>query len=87
MLDVTREALLCGRQMTLANCLRMKLELAARSIEVGDFGEAVRALLVDKDGLPRSMFRSIEDVNPAIVRKFLSAPHRNGTHPLADLGR
>jgi enoyl-CoA hydratase/carnithine racemase len=87
MLDVTREALLRGRQMTLADCFRMEFDLVTRSIEVGDFCEGVRALLVDKDGSPRWMFKNIEDVNPAIVRKFLSAPHRNGVHPLADLGR
>jgi hypothetical protein len=60
----------------------MEFDLVARSIEVGDFCGGVRALLA-----PRWMFGSIEDVNPAIVRKFLSAPHRNGVHPLADLGR
>ncbi|NPT62223.1 enoyl-CoA hydratase/isomerase family protein [Paraburkholderia elongata] len=87
MLEVTREALLRGRQMTLADSFRMEFDLVTRSIEVGDFCEGVRALLVDKDGSPRWMFRDIEDVNPAIVRKFLSAPYRNGAHPLADLGR
>jgi enoyl-CoA hydratase/carnithine racemase len=87
MLDVTREALLRGRQMTLADCFRMEFDLVTRSIEVGDFCEGVRALLVDKDGSPQWMFKNIEDVNPAIVRKFLSTPHRNGAHPLADLGR
>lgn len=87
MLDVTREALLRGRQMTLADCFRMEFDLVTRSIEVGDFCEGVRAVIIDKDGSPRWMFKNIEDVNPAIVRKFLSAPHRNGAHPLADLGR
>ncbi|PVX75704.1 enoyl-CoA hydratase/isomerase family protein [Paraburkholderia unamae] len=86
MLNVTREALLRGRAMSLADCFRMEFDLATRAIEVGDFCEGVRARMVDKDGAPRWMFRALKDVNPAIVRRFLCAPSRVGPHPLADLG-
>jgi enoyl-CoA hydratase/carnithine racemase len=86
MLNVTREALLRGRQMSLAECFRMEFDLATRAIEVGDFCEGVRARLIDKDSAPRWMFRALRDVNPVIVRRFLSRPSRVGAHPLADLG-
>lgn len=86
MLNVTREALLRGRGMSLADCFRMEFDLVTRAIEVGDFCEGVRARMIDKDGAPRWMFRALKDVNPAIVRRFLSTPSRVGVHPLADLG-
>jgi enoyl-CoA hydratase/carnithine racemase len=47
MLCVTREALLRGRQMTLAESFRMELGIVARAIEEGDFREGVRAHLID----------------------------------------
>ncbi|MEZ0606796.1 enoyl-CoA hydratase/isomerase family protein [Paraburkholderia sp. IW21] len=86
MLNVTREALLRGRQMTLADCFRMEFDIAIRAIEVGDFCEGVRARLIDEDSEPCWMFQTLKDVNPAIVRKFFSTPCRVGRHPLADLG-
>jgi len=47
MLRVTREALLRGRQMTLAECFKMELGIVARAIDDEDF--------YDECGIPRGV--------------------------------
>lgn len=86
MLNVTREALLRGRQMTLAESFRMELGIAARAIEDGDFREGVRAHLVDKDRKPRWAPASLVEVRAERVRHFLCSPWKADVHPLAGLG-
>lgn len=86
MLHVTREALLRGRQMLLADCFRMELGIGARAVADGDFCEGVRAHLVDKDRRPRWAPATLAEVRPERVRHFLSSPWRRDAHPLADLG-
>ncbi|MEM5385696.1 enoyl-CoA hydratase/isomerase family protein [Paraburkholderia phymatum] len=86
MLYVTRDALLRGRQMTLAECFRMELGIVTRAIEEGDFSEGVRAHLVDKDRKPRWAPATLAEVRPERVRHFLASPWRTEAHPLADLG-
>jgi enoyl-CoA hydratase/carnithine racemase len=86
MLHVTREALLRGRQMTLAECFRMELGIVTRVIETGDFREGVRAQLVDKDRQPRWAPSTLAEVRPEKVRFFLSSPWSIASNPLAELG-
>ncbi len=86
MLHVTREALLRGRQLTLAECFRMELGIVARAIEEGDFCEGVRAHLVDKDHRPGWAPATLAEVRPERVRHFLSSPWRGAAHPLACIG-
>jgi enoyl-CoA hydratase/carnithine racemase len=86
MLHVTREALLRGRQMTLAECFRMELGIVSRAIEEGDFCEGVRAHLVDKDRQPRWAPMTLAEVRTERVRHFLTSPWRSEAHPLANLG-
>ncbi|MFP4890115.1 enoyl-CoA hydratase/isomerase family protein [Paraburkholderia sp. EG304] len=86
MLHVTREALLRGRQMTLAECFRMELGIVKRSIKEGDFREGVRAQLIDKDRRPRWSPATLAEVQPERVRHFLSSPWQGDAHPLAGLG-
>ncbi|OLL28392.1 enoyl-CoA hydratase [Burkholderia sp. SRS-W-2-2016] len=86
MLYVTREALLRGRQMSLAECFRMELGIVKRAIDDGDFREGVRAQLLDKDRRPRWSPATLAAVRPERVRHFLSSPWSIDTHPLAGLG-
>ncbi|MEM5316606.1 enoyl-CoA hydratase/isomerase family protein [Paraburkholderia sp. JHI869] len=86
MLEVTREALLRGRHMTLAECFRMELGIVGRAIEEGDFCEGVRAHLVDKDRKPRWAPATLVEVRTERVQQFLASPWRGEAHPLADLG-
>jgi enoyl-CoA hydratase/carnithine racemase len=85
MLMVTREALLRGRQMALAECFRMELGIVARAIGEGDFLEGVRAHLVDKDRKPRWAPATLVEVRPERVQHFLASPWRSEAHPLVDL--
>ncbi|KVD60668.1 enoyl-CoA hydratase [Burkholderia ubonensis] len=86
MLAVTREALLRGRQMTLAESFRMELGIVARAIEEGDFREGVRAHLVDKDRKPRWAPASLVELRAERVRQFLTSPWKLPAHPLVELG-
>lgn len=86
MLCVTREALLRGRQMTLAECFRMELGIVRRVIEEGDFCEGVRAQLIDKDRQARWAPATLAEVRPERVRHFLTSPWKSGVHSLAGLG-
>jgi enoyl-CoA hydratase/carnithine racemase len=86
MLHVTREALLRGRQMTLADCFRMELGIGVRAIEDGDFCEGVRAHLIDKDRKPNWLPGSLAEVQSKRVRYFLTSPWKRDGHPLARLG-
>ncbi|WP_028228168.1 enoyl-CoA hydratase/isomerase family protein [Paraburkholderia ferrariae] len=86
MLEVTREALLRGRQMTLADCFRMELGIVTRAIGEGDFCEGVRAHLVDKDRTPRWAPATLAEVAPERVQHFLASPWAADAHPLAALG-
>lgn len=86
MLEVTREALLRGRDITLADSFRMELGIVGKAIGEGDFCEGVRAHLVDKDRSPRWSPATLDEVTPGRVRSFLASPWSEATHPLADLG-
>jgi enoyl-CoA hydratase/carnithine racemase len=86
MLYVTREALLRGRQMTLAECFRMELGIVKRVIEEGDFCEGVRARLIDRDRNARWAPVTLAQVRPERVRYFLTSPWKSDVHPLAGLG-
>jgi len=86
MLEVTREALLRGRRLTLADSFRMELGIVSRTIEEGDFREGVRAHLIDKDRTPRWVPPTLAEVRPERVQHFLASPWPGDAHPLADLG-
>jgi enoyl-CoA hydratase/carnithine racemase len=86
MLHVTREAILRGRRITLADAYRMELGIVSRAIEEGDFREGVRAHLIDKDRAPRWQPSSLSEVRPEHVARFLISPWPTARHPLADLG-
>ncbi|AUT66889.1 enoyl-CoA hydratase/isomerase family protein [Paraburkholderia terrae] len=86
MLCVTREALLRGRRMTLAECFKMVLGIVARAIDDEDFCDDQRAQLVDTDRTRRWSPEMRVEVRPERVRHFLSPLWRKHSHPLASLG-
>jgi enoyl-CoA hydratase/carnithine racemase len=73
MLSVTLRQLERGADMSLAECFRMELGMAAHSFVQGDFLEGVRAVLIDKDNLPRWQPARIEEVRDASVDAFFAA--------------
>ena len=52
----TRETIHRGKQLSISECFAMELALTNRWIEVGDFVEGIRALIIDKDNAPHWAF-------------------------------
>jgi enoyl-CoA hydratase/carnithine racemase len=85
LLSVTLRQLQRGASMSLADCFRMELGMAAHSFEQGDFLEGVRAVLIDKDNRPRWRPNRIEDVTDPMIDAFFKERWRAAEHPLAAL--
>jgi enoyl-CoA hydratase/carnithine racemase len=85
LLSVTLRQLQRGASMSLADCFRMELGMAAHSFEQGDFLEGVRAVLIDKDNKPRWQPGRIEDVTDSMIEAWFSERWRGAAHPLAAL--
>src|SRR3984885_11329706 len=85
LLSVTLRQLQRGASMSLADCFRMELGMAAHSFEQGDFLEGVRAVLIDKDNKPRWQPSRIEDVTDSMIEAWFSERWRGAAHPLASL--
>ena len=90
MLAVTLELVRRGRQLSLADDLRLERDLvhhafhlrgAARSETV----EGIRALAVDKDHAPRWQPATVAEVDAAEVAAFFVSPWAPAEHPLRDL--
>jgi enoyl-CoA hydratase/carnithine racemase len=85
LMSVTLRQLQRGASMSLADCFRMELGMAAHSFEQGDFLEGVRAVLIDKDNKPRWRPSRVEDVTDAMVEAFFRERWHGARHPLAAL--
>ncbi|NVD08051.1 enoyl-CoA hydratase/isomerase family protein [Vibrio sp. JPW-9-11-11] len=83
---------LCFRQMTqyrdlsLADCFRLELNISVRSALLGEFQEGVRARLVDKDGQPRWRYPNVAAVEPEVIDELCRSLWPLDAHPLAQLG-
>jgi enoyl-CoA hydratase/carnithine racemase len=87
MLNVTLRQLQRGAALSLADCFRMELGMAAHSFEQGDFPEGVRAVLIDKHNTPRWQPSRVEEVTDEMVDAFFRDRWSTAAHPLATLGR
>ena len=94
MLHVVLEQIRRGRQMTLAEDLRMERDLVRHCFYTEHLGrsgvtsetiEGIRALAVDKDHSPQWNPNSIEKVTATMVAPFFHSPWSSQEHPLADL--
>jgi enoyl-CoA hydratase/carnithine racemase len=85
MLSVTLRQLQRGATLSLADCFRMELGMAAHTFEQGDFLEGVRAVLIDKDNSPRWRPNRIEEVTEAMIEAFFRERWSAAAHPLANL--
>ncbi|WP_037440829.1 enoyl-CoA hydratase/isomerase family protein [Shewanella mangrovi] len=73
-----------GREMSLAECFRFELGLSVNCCAIGDFCEGVRALLVDKDRMPKWAYGTEQLPPDEQLHALLKSPFA-GNHPLADL--
>jgi enoyl-CoA hydratase len=90
MLAVTLELVRRGRQLDLADDLRLERDLVRHSFHwrpgaASETVEGIRALAVDKDHQPRWNPPRIEDVTPDMVQAFFTSPWPPHAHPLRDL--
>ncbi|MBL4910733.1 MAG: enoyl-CoA hydratase/isomerase family protein [Alteromonadaceae bacterium] len=76
-----------GKNLPLADCFRLELNLSVKSGQYGEFVEGVRALLIDKDNKPQWKFNCIEEVEPNVIDWFFESKWLAEEHPLALLGK
>lgn len=69
----------------LADVLRLEYQASVGCCAHNDFPEGVRALLVDKDKLPKWKPASLTEVSANLIADVLK-PRFTGPHPLQDLG-
>ncbi|MGF1719001.1 enoyl-CoA hydratase/isomerase family protein [Vibrio kyushuensis] len=84
---------LCYRQimqyhaLSLADCFRLELGLSVSCALLGEFQEGVRARLIDKDGEPRWLYTTIEEVDTGVIDDLFMSLWEPESHPLALLGK
>jgi len=69
-----RETIHRGKKLSISECFAMELALGARWIEVGDFIEGIRALIIDKDNSPQWAYTLPELTAQKIQSLFPSLP-------------
>ncbi|MET0981831.1 MAG: enoyl-CoA hydratase/isomerase family protein [Telluria sp.] len=82
---VTREMLVRGASLGVADCLRMERSLVRRNFEHGEVLEGVRALVIDKDNAPRWNPPTLDEVRPGMVARFFEPVWPDHAHPLRNL--
>jgi enoyl-CoA hydratase len=94
MLCVTLEQIRRGRQMGLAEDLRMERDMVRHCFQTDHLSrrgvssetvEGIRALAVDKDHAPQWQPAHIADVTPKMVLPFFESPWPASAHPLRHL--
>ncbi len=94
MLHVALDQIRRARSMTLAEDLRMERDLMRhcfypqhlqRRASQTEACEGIRALVIDKDNLPKWQPTRIEDVTPEMVQPFFISPWPAHSHPLREL--
>ncbi|NRF30716.1 enoyl-CoA hydratase/isomerase family protein [Vibrio coralliilyticus] len=74
------------KDLSLADCFRLELNLSVRSGLLGEFREGVRARLIDKDGEPKWQFSRVDNVDTAVIDTLFASLWDEKSHPLAQLG-
>jgi len=64
-----RETVSRGKHLSISQCFSMELALSARWIEVGDFVEGIRALIIDKDNSPQWAF-TLPELTPQKISEL-----------------
>lgn len=85
MMCVTHELLVRGRELDVADCLRMERTLVRHNFEHGEVLEGVRALVIDKDNAPKWNPSTLDEVTAGMVEKFFAPVWPARAHPLRHL--
>ncbi|GGB91710.1 enoyl-CoA hydratase [Marinobacterium zhoushanense] len=62
------------RHLSLKEVFERELELSVQCCRHSEFPEGIRALLIDKDGKPDWMFKSVAEVDPRVLDSFFESP-------------
>jgi enoyl-CoA hydratase/carnithine racemase len=85
MMCVTRELLLRGASLDVADCLRMERTMVRHNFEHGEVLEGVRALVIDKDNAPQWNPAAVDDVSGDMIERFFTPVWPASAHPLRHL--
>lgn len=85
MMAVTLEQLRRCQKKTVAECLRLERTMVRHCFKHGEVLEGVRALVVDKDNMPRWSPANIAKVDATIVQSFFNDVWPAYAHPLGHL--
>jgi len=75
-----------ARHLSLADVFRMEFVAALHCARRPDFAEGIRALLIDKDQIPRWQPPTLAQVTPEWTEGYFASPWKAHEHPLAELG-
>jgi enoyl-CoA hydratase/carnithine racemase len=84
---LTYELLARCKHVSLAQAYRIELIAGIACAAHGDFQEGIRALLIDKDKIPKWNPAELHTATAQWVEKFFVSPFKDGEHPLRELGR
>ncbi|MCV5390756.1 enoyl-CoA hydratase/isomerase family protein, partial [Escherichia coli] len=73
-------------RLPLADCFRLELSLSVRCALLGEVEEGVRARLIDRDGEPNWMFKTVSEVDEDVIDLLFTSLWADDEHPLAKLG-
>ncbi len=85
MMCVTRELLVRGAALDVADCLRMERTMVRHNFEHGEVLEGVRALVIDKDNAPQWNPARVGQVTEEMIERFFTPVWPAGAHPLRHL--
>ncbi|CAN5853602.1 enoyl-CoA hydratase/isomerase family protein [soil metagenome] len=83
---VTLEQLRRGAGMSVADCLRMERNMVRHVFKHGEVLEGVRALVVDKDNMPKWSPATLAEVTTGQIDAFFAEVWPSHSHPLRHLG-
>ena len=83
-LKVTLEQLIRGERKNLFDCFMMELDMSMNFMKRHDFYEGVRAVLVDKDRVPKWKPNALTEVEDEDVVAFFNYPWEDGKNPLKE---
>jgi enoyl-CoA hydratase/carnithine racemase len=82
---VVYDQIVRGRHLSLADCLRMELDLVTACFEFGDIMEGIRSVLIDKDHSPKWNPPTVAELKSENIGRFFFREWPNKLHPLAHL--
>ena len=82
---VTLEQLRRGASLSVAACLRMERNMVRHCFKHGEVLEGIRALVVDKDNVPRWSPASLCEIDIKLVESFFAQVWPDYAHPLRHL--